>query len=521
MRKSGLKLRVIVTLALSALVAALAPAGWANVTVPSIIGDHMVLQNGAAIPVWGKADPGEAVTVTLGKQVKKTVTAQDGKWMVKLGRVKAASAPLEMTIAGKGNTISVKDILVGEVWIGSGQSNMEWPMKAINNSAQEIAAANYPEIRLFTVKKNVAAEPQDNCEGVWNVCTPATVPDFSAVLFLFGRDLHKELNTPMGLINTSWGGTPAESWTSSQTLNNTPDYKPYLDFWKAVVTDYPAKKEAFDKALVEWNAAAEKAKAEGKPEPKDKPSAPWNPGPSWQPAGLYNAMIMPIVPFPIKGAVWYQGESNAGSAYAYRKLFPAMITDWRNAWGGKPFSFYYVQLANFMERKPEPDGSGWAELREAQNITLSLKNTGQAVIIDIGDAKDIHPKNKQDVGKRLALNALSKDYHKRVVYSGPTYKSMKIKGKEIILSFKDTKGGLIAKGGTLKSFAIAGADQKFVWADAMIKGKKIYVSSDKVAAPVAVRYAWADNPECSLYNGAGLPASPFRTDTFTGVTQPK
>ena len=521
MRKSGFKLRLIVTLALSVLVAGFVPAGWANVTVPSIIGDHMVLQNGAAIPVWGKADPGEQVTVTLGKQVKKVVTGQDGKWMVKLGRVKGACAPLEMTIAGKGNTISVTDILVGEVWIGSGQSNMEWPMKWVNNAEREIAAANYPEIRLFTVKKNSKAEVQDNCEGAWAVCSPATIPDFSAVLFFFGRELHKELKTPMGLINSSWGGTPAEAWTSYQTLSTTPEFKPYFDFWNEKTKDYPERKVAFDKAMVEWNAVAEKAKAEGKPEPKGKPEVPWSTDHPFRPSGLYNGMIMPIVPYAIKGAVWYQGETNAGQAYTYRKLLPAMITDWRNVWGGKPFSFYFVQLANFMERKPEPEGSAWAELREAQNMTLSLKNTGQAVIIDIGDAKDIHPKNKQDVGKRLALNALAKDYHKHVVYSGPTYKSMKVKGNEIILSFKDTKGGLVAKGGTLKSFAIAGADEKFVWADAVIKGKKIIVSSEKVAAPVAVRYAWADNPECTLYNGAGLPASPFRTDTFTGLTQPK
>ena len=518
MRQSGVKLRLITSLVLSLLIGSLAPCSWANVTVPSIIGDHMVLQNGSAIPVWGKADPWEEVTVTLGKQVKKVVTESNGKWMIKLGRVKTSSTPLEMTIAGKGNTIKVKDILVGEVWVGSGQSNMEMQVSRVNNAQQEIAAANYPEIRLFSVKLATSDVPLDNCEGAWAVCTPETVSNFSAVLFFFGRDLYKELNTPMGLINTSWGGSPADAWTSAETLASTPDFKPALEYWSNQQKEYPAKKAAYDKAFTEWNAAAEKAKAEGKPEPGNKPATVYAP---WHASGLYNAMILPLVPFSIKGAIWYQGESNAGSAYLYRKLFPAMINDWRNAWGGKPFPFYFVQLANFLDRKPEPDGSAWAELREAQNMTLSQKNTGQAVIIDIGDAKDIHPKNKQDVGKRLALNALAKDYHKHVVYSGPTYKSMKVKGKEIILSFKDTKGGLVAKDGTLKSFAIAGADQKFVWADAVIMGKKIIVSSEKVDAPVAVRYAWADNPECTLYNGERLPASPFRTDTWPGLTAPK
>ena len=516
MRKRTL-MQTLNVLLMTALITGMAPFAWANVSLPSIIGDHMVLQNGTTIPIWGKADPGEAVTVNMGKQTKKTVADQSGKWMVKLGRVKTSSTPMEMTIAGK-NTITIKDILVGEVWVGSGQSNMEWPVKLANNAQQEMAAANYPEIRLFTVIKATSDTPLDNCTGAWTCCSPETIPDFSAVLFFFGRDLHKELNVPMGLINTSWGGSPAEVWTSAETLKNTPDFKPGVDFFNKIIAEYPAKKEAYDKSVAEWNAAAEKAKLDGKPEPPNKPGFLY---PPWHPSGLYNAMILPIVPFSIKGAVWYQGESNAGGAYTYRKLFPAMINDWRTVWGGKPFPFYYVQLANFLDQKPEPGDSGWAELREAQNMTLSLKNTGQAVIIDIGEAKDIHPKNKQDVGKRLALNALAKDYHKHVVYSGPTYRSMRVKDHKIILSFKDTKGGLIAKGGTLKSFSIAGSDQKFVWANAEIKGNKIIVSADNVPDPVAVRYAWADNPECSLYNGAGLPASPFRTDTWPGITAPK
>ena len=497
-----------------------AVSAGAAVTVPSVIGDHMLVQQGIRIPVWGKADPGEQVTVTLGDDTAEAVADDDGRWLVSLPKQKAGG-PLDMTISGKDGGLTVSDILVGEVWVCSGQSNMQFGLASSNNAEAEIAAAKYPEMRLFTVERTVATEAQEDCTGSWSVCSPETVAGFSAVGYFFGRELHTTLGVPVGLIHTSWGGTPAESWTTQSTLESDPDFTPMLERWANIEKDYPAAKAAHDAAMAEWQAAAEKAKAEGKPEPQ-KPPAPMDPMHAHRPAGLYNAMIAPLIPYAIQGAIWYQGESNASRAYQYRKLFPAMIEDWRRAWDQGAFPFLFVQLANWRETKADPEPSDWAELREAQVITLGLKNTGMAVIIDIGDAKDIHPRNKQDVGKRLALNALANTYGKRIPYSGPIYKSMKAKGDTVEIKFTRTDGGLVAKdGGALQGFAIAGEDQKFVWADAVIEGEKVVVSADGIEAPVAVRYAWADNPICNLHNGAGLPASPFRTDDWPGVTVDK
>jgi len=494
-----------------------AVSAQAAVTLPSIIGNHMVLQQGKELPIWGKADPGEAIVVKLGDSEAKTTAGADGNWMVRLPRQHAKATPVEMTITGKdGAAITISDILIGEVWLGSGQSNMQWPVKETRNATEEIAAANFPQIRLFSVELKTAAEPQWNCKGEWVVCTPETVPGFSAVLFYFGRYLHQNLNTPMGLINTSWGGTPAESWTSRPTLEADPDLKHMVADWDKAVAEYPAAKAAYDAAFAEWEKACAKAKADGAAEPA-KPGEPRSPEHPWRTSSLYNQMIHPLVPFALQGAIWYQGESNASRAYQYRKLFPAMIEDWRKSWNQGPFSFYFVQLANFTEPVAEPRESDWAELREAQTMTLSLPKTGMAVIIDIGEAKDIHPRNKQDVGKRLALNALAKDYGKPEVFSGPMYKSMSVKKDKAIVKF-DYANGLNAQGGELKGFAIAGADKKFVWAKAEIKGEKVVVSADGVTEPVAVRYGWANNPPCNLYNGAGLPASPFRTDDWPGLT---
>ncbi len=514
--------RVTISVFLSMLALALAATALADVSVPNVIGDHMVLQQGMKAPIWGKADPGEAVVVKFGDAELKTTACPKGRWMVRLPKMKAGG-PYEMTIKGAKNTLTLTDILVGEVWVGSGQSNMQMSVRSSNNADQEIAAAKYPEIRLCSVERKVAGEPQDNCTASWTACTPESVADFSAVAYFFGRELHKDLNVPVGLIHTSWGGTPAEAWTSRPMLEADPDLKVIVDRWDQTLAKYPQAQKEYEAQMAEWEKAAAAAKAANQPEPK-KPGAPAGPDHPHRTSGLYNAMIAPLVPFGIKGAIWYQGESNAGRAYQYRKLFPAMITDWRNAWGEGNFPFLFVQLANFTPQLPEPGPSDWAELREAQLMTMdkksptALKNTGMAVIIDIGDAADIHPKNKQDVGKRLALNALANTYKKPVAYSGPLYRGMKIKGSEAVLRFDHADGGLTAKGGELKGFAIAGEDKKFVWAKATIADGKIVVSSDKVAKPVAVRYAWANNPDCNLYNGAGLPASPFRTDDWRGVT---
>ena len=516
-KRTGLSEKIVLILS-SILLLVSAGAAVADIKLPAIIGDNMVLQQGGKVPIWGWADPGEEVTAGVSwNSTKLAVKAdKDGKWTFKINPPKAGG-PYEMMIAGK-NTITIKNILVGEVWVCSGQSNMQMSVQSSANAEQEIAEAGYPKIRLFSVKLTVAEKPQSDCEGSWTECSPATVPGFSAVAYFFGRELHKQLNVPVGLIHTSWGGTPAESWTRREVLEANADFVPIVKRYDDAVAKYPQAMEEYKQKLVEWKQAAEKALSDGNKPPR-RPGEPFGPGNPNSPAGLYNAMIAPLIPYSIQGAIWYQGESNAGRAYQYRTLFPAMIKNWRDDWGQGNFSFLFVQLANFMKVKPEPDESSWAELREAQSMTLALPNTGMAVIIDIGDADNIHPTNKQDVGKRLALWPLAGIYGKKLVYSGPLYKSMKVDRNSIILSFDHVGGGLVAKGdGQLKGFSIAGSDHKFVWADAKIDGNTVVVSSDKVSEPAAVRYAWADNPVCNLYNQEGLPASPFRTDEWPGVT---
>jgi sialate O-acetylesterase len=481
----------------------------------------MVLQQGKAVPIWGWAGANETVTVTgsWGPDKWKTTADKDGKWMVKIDTVGKWGGPYEMTVSN-GNPVTVKNILIGEVWVCSGQSNMEFTVKQAKNSAQEIAEANnYPQIRQFLVGRKVIYTPMYNCNGKWQVCSSQTAGNFTAVGYFFGRELTNQLNNaPIGLINASWGGTPVESWMSREYLEKDPNFKPILTRFDKTAADINNIKAKYKEDIQKYNEDARKLKAEGKALPP-RPEEPIGPGHPYSPTGLYNGMIMPIVPYGIRGAIWYQGESNTGRAEQYRTLFPAMIQNWRDIWGEGNFPFFFVQLANFMQPKPEPGESEWAELREAQLMTLLKKNTGMAVIIDIGEANDIHPKNKQDVGKRLALWTLAKIYGiKDIVYMGPIYVLMEIRGDKVILHFSHTGSGLMAKGDTVKGFAIAGEDKKFVWADAMIEGNTVVVSSDKVTAPVAVRYGWADNPECNLYNKEGLPATPFKTDNWPGVT---
>jgi sialate O-acetylesterase len=498
---------------------ALVPAvSRADIRLPAIVGDNMVLQGGDRVSLWGWADPNEEIGVHVSwHDMGWTVQAdKDGKWMTRMTAPKVGG-PYEIALKGK-NALTIKNILVGEVWVCSGQSNMQMSVDSAANAEQEIAAARYPKVRLFSVERRVAETPQADCKGKWVECSPETVGEFSAVAYFFGRQLYEKLDMPIGLIHTSWGGTPAESWTSQSTLEENPLFEPILKRYQDALAQYPQALVKYKENLAQWNEAAKKAREAGTPAPP-RPREPLGPGNPWAPAGLYNAMIAPLTPCVIRGAIWYQGESNAGRAFQYRELFPAMIKSWWNAWGGDSFPFLFVQLANYMDTKPEPGDSSWAELREAQRMTLDLPNTGMAVIIDIGEAKDIHPKNKQDVGKRLALWALAQTYGKDVVYSGPIYKSMEKKGNKVILHFDHVGGGLVARGqSVLQGFAIAGQDRKFVWADATIEGETVVVSSEKVADPLGVRYAWADNPVCNLYNKAGLPASPFRTDAWPGVT---
>jgi sialate O-acetylesterase len=489
----------------------------ADVRLPSIISDNMVLQQGKSVPIWGWADANEAVTVTgsWGSGKWETTADQDGKWMVKIDTGKAGG-PYEMTVAGK-NPVTVKNILVGEVWVCSGQSNMEFTVRQANNSAEEIADANnYPQIRQFLVGRKVIYTPMYNCNGKWQICSAQTAGNFTAVGYFFGRELTKQLNVPVGLIHTSWGGTPVESWMSREYLEKDPNFQPILKRFEETSADINGLKAKYREDMQKYNAVVPQLKAEGKPLPP-RPEEPIGPGHPYSPTGLYNGMIVPILPYGIRGAIWYQGESNAWRAYQYRTLFPAMIKNWRDAWHQGDFPFLFVQLANYMEPEPQPVESDWAELREAQLMTLSVPNTGMAVTIDIGEP-DIHPKNKQDVGKRLVLWALAKTYGKNIVYSGPIYTLMEVQGNKAILHFDHVGGGLVAKGDLLKGFAIAGAGKKFVWADAKIEGNTVVVSSDKVSVPAAVRYAWEKNPVCNLYNKESLPATPFRTDTWPGVT---
>ena len=486
------------------------PAAAQALKVPAIIGSNMVLQQGAAVPVWGWAAPGEQVTVKFRGQSKQATAGADGKWMAKLDPLDPA-APARMTIEGKGTTIELDNVLVGEVWLCSGQSNMEWRLRQSQLAEKFSAEAKYPSIRFFTVRKANRDEPVTDVEGQWVECTPEEALDFSAVGYHFGRNLHQSLGVPVGLINSSWGGTPVEAWTAKRYVEKDPEQKKLLEAYPQRVAEAQRRREQFAEAMAAHREAVAKAKAEGKPAPQ-APRPPGNVGPG--PTQLYNGMIAPLVPFAIKGAIWYQGESNAGNAMGYRRQFPAMIRNWREDWG-YDFPFLFVQLANFMQRNEQPEESSWAELREAQLMTLSLPKTGMAVIIDIGEANDIHPRNKQDVGARLALSAEKVAYGRDVVHSGPIFDSMKVEGDKVRLTFKHTGGGLAAKDGQpLKGFAVAGEDRRFAWAEAKIDGNTVVVSSAVVPNPVAVRYGWANNPEANLYNKEGLPASPFRTDDW-------
>jgi sialate O-acetylesterase len=478
---------------LAALLLSAPAALLADVQLPAVISDHMLLQRDTPVRIWGKAEPGEAVSVAFRGQTVRTQADPLGRWFV-FFTPSSAGGPFELTVQGN-NTIVVRDVLVGEVWIASGQSNMGFTVRQSDSAQQEIAAASFPNIRLFKVALKVAHYPQDDVKGEWAQCAPESVPAFSAVGYFFARHLHQKLNIPVGVIQTAWGGTPAEAWTSVTALAADPALLSVFSDWGKVTEDYADQ-------IARYNLQLKRS---------EKPRQPNDPANhQWMPGGLYNAMIAPLTPYAIRGAIWYQGENNAGKkrSYVYRRLFPAMIQDWRNAWGLGDFPFLFVQLANFGKNVPT---SQWPELREAQAMTLQLANTGMAVTIDIGNPSDIHPTNKQDVGMRLGLAARSVAYGEKLIYSGPLYRSAVREGDYLRLWFDHAGGGLKAKGGYLKGFEIAGRDGKFVAAQARIDGASVVVSSPDVREPASARYAWAESPECNLYNNEGLPASPFRT----------
>ena len=502
----------------------------ADVKLPAALSDNMVLQQGVPLKIWGWADPGEQVTVTFGKLSGSATADAKGDWLVKLGKADVNAEPTDMTIVGK-NTQKLKNILVGEVWLCSGQSNMEWTMGALGTPVgkKDVEEANFPKIRLLNVsqKKSWSIEPQKDLpfgqsgkpenRPTWTECMPATVTGFSAVGFYFGREIHQKLNVPVGLISAAWGGTPIERWIPWDIYQS----DPALDFFPAMFTkmyqDLPEATKQYDIALAKWTAerdaivATQPAAATQPNALPRKPFKPTDPKESY--GSMFNGNIAPLTNYAIAGVLWYQGEANAGDAKSYRIQFPGLIRGWRKVWGQGEFPFYFVQLANYQAPKNNPnDSGGWALVRESQTAALETPNTGMAVAIDIGDASDIHPRNKVEVGRRLSLWALSNTYKQpNIVYSGPLYESLKIEGNKAIISFKHAAGGLKCKGEKITGFAVAGEDMNYVWADAVIEGQTVVVSSPEIAAPKAVRYGWASNPACNLYNAADLPASPFRT----------
>ncbi len=479
----------------------------ADVQMSALWSDGLIVQRQMPIPVWGTADAGEKVTVTLGAATASATTDKDGKWSLKLPALEAASG-LQMTVKGK-NTIQIKDVAVGEVWVASGQSNMELRVPRTLNADKEIADAHYPLVRQFRVARNIAETPQTDLKGEWVEAVPATVDQFTAVGYYFARDLYQKLNVPVGIIHASYGGTPAQSWTPSQTLATDPDLKSINEEWQQTLDGYPEATKKYDDQIARWQERADAAKAAGKSEPQ-KPYAPAGPGTKQTPSGLYNGMVAPVTPFAVRGVIWYQGESDHDPAL-YGKLFPALIQGWRRDFGAE-LPFYYVQLANFRTQQTEPvEADGWQDIRAAQDKALALPKTGRALAIDLGEAKEIHYPNKQEVGRRLALVALNQQYGEKVEYSGPEYQDMKVEGNQLRLNFTHADG-MKSKDGDLKGFAIAGADNKFVWANAKVDGDSLILSSPDVAAPTQARYDWASNPIGNLVNSANLPAAPFRTD---------
>jgi sialate O-acetylesterase len=673
--------------ATAALLLSLPSISSAEIRLPALFSDHMVLEKTAKVPIWGKGDPGEEVAVTLDRQTVTAITGTDGRWKTALDLSASPPGPFLMTVRGK-NTITITDVLVGEVWVAAGQSNMEFKLGRTIDAADEIAASANPLLRQFSVPRAASWAPEDDCEGKWEIASPETAASFSAVAYAFGKTLQNELKAPVGLLHISWGGSPSEAWTSRPALESVPDLKAATDRISALVAAHPEEQKRWAAAFGKWLEANHRQDRPTKDAAKyaapDAPLEDWRkvtiPGPVatetfsgdgavwvrrdimieepataglavelgaiegfdsvyWNgellaslayrdypgsgyvrtretysvPAGkvkagkntlavrifapggparfptvvrlggkrvtedwlateefrllalsgeqlanmprppralpitktmpslLFNGMVHPVLPYAVSGIIWYQGEANAARAYQYRTAFPLLISDWRKAWGQGELPFYFCQLANYQPKKSVPEDSNWAELREAQSMALSLPATGQAVLIDIGEAGDIHPRNKKEVGERLARIALARGYGRNIPFSGPVYDSATFEDGKAKISFRHTNGGLVAKpvppvhcvasrdnttaptvrnspNSELEGFAICGADRQWVWADARIEGNQVYVCSDKVPAPVAVRYGWADNPTVNLCNGAGLPASPFRTDDFPPAT---
>ena len=473
---------------------ALAGSAFADVTLPGIISDHMLLQRDVPVRIFGKASPGEAVSVAFRGRTAQTVTDPLGRWEVWLQPLSPGPAA-EMTITGA-NTITIADVLVGDVWIGSGQSNMQWAVRQADNADAEIASAKFPQIRLFYVPRKPSSVPVEDVEAKWIVCSPESVAEFSAVLYYFGRQMHQDLKVPMGLIHSSWGGTPIASWISGPSLVGNPRLEPFLTYWQNVILQYPVNASRFEQNLKKWEANGSQG---------PRPAAPMGPGHAHEPTTLYNGMIAPLVKYTVKGALWYQGETEAGRAqgHVYGEAMMTLVQDWRRAFGQGEFPFYWVQLANYGNAAKN---GHWMRVQEGQVKATALRNTGVAVITDIGNPTNIHPTNKQEVGRRLAMLAQNKG-------ASPLYRQYTREGSGIRIWFDHAGKWLKTRvDGPVTGFEIAGADGKYVPASAKIEGATVLVSSPDVPNPQSVRYGWDYNPDANLINALALPASLFRTD---------
>lgn len=506
----------------TAILAALVTPTFAELRLPSLFTNHMVLQRDIPAPVWGWAEPEAEVAVVFGDQTKTTKADDQGKWQVVLEPL-SLGEPRSLVVESNDDRLEVTDVLVGDVWICSGQSNMEWPVERTQDRELELLGDGNPDIRLLTIPGEGLQTPADDFDGAWEECKPGSLRSFSAVGYYFAKRIHQATGVPIGLIDNSWGGSACEAWVPVEKLAGKKLYEPLLDRWAKIAeeNDEAAIRAEYAKTYNAWKERMQAAIAAGEPIPG------W-PGPSHallqqhRPANLYNARVAPLIPFAIRGAIWYQGETNAGRAEQYQDLFPLMIESWREAWGRGDFPFYWVQLADFQAEQPNPGESAWAELREAQTMALDrLPNSGEAVIIDVGEGKDIHPKDKQTVGDRLARHALVNEYGLNIAHASPRLESFEMKEGLVVLTFGNCRSLTTFDTNKLRGFAIAGDDKKWVWADAEISKdnrRQIIVSSPEVPEPVAVRYGWADNPVCNVYSASGLPLTPFRTDKWPGVT---
>jgi sialate O-acetylesterase len=494
----------------------MASFAFPDVRVPSLISDHMLLQRGRPVRIWGTADPSEPVAVSFAGQRVSTVAGAAGKWETWLAPLEANGIAADLTIQAK-NTLIIRDVLVGDVWTASGQSNMVWEVRQSNNAEQEMINANFPQIRIFEVALKTSDKPLDDVQGSWAPVNPDSIRNFSGVGYYFARHLWKSTKVPVAVIQSAWGGTPVQAWTSLPVLQGDASIRFVLDDWDELMKNRPEAMKKYEAALKQWEK--ESASAVSGATPPRKPQPPLGPGHQHQPAVLYNAMIAPLVPYTIRGVIWYQGENNAGGKHAadYHRQFTAMIRDWRTRWGQGDFPFLWVQLANYARAG---NAEGWSLVQEAQLKSLELRQTAMAVTIDVGNPVDIHPTDKQTVGYRLALAALHLVHGVQAPYSGPRFRQVTRESGALRIWFDSIGGGLRAKG-TLDGFLIGGEDRNFHKAEAKIDGDTIVVKAEAVSAPVAVRYGWAADPPATLYNAAGLPASPFRSDNWDDAQLPR